>query len=142
MLAPTEASDPTFTLMQRAHDYLPILHEELREWRLVSGKGAPRTNELLIHLIARVGRENGSEFVDENRGIARQIVRGIHDPTKGLAFGKTVLLCRMFGDWRTLLERCNWLEVVGPPIEDTRHNTPIKQRVPDVTGAHREKCLA
>lgn len=114
-----------------------VLRDELRERRLMNRTGVLRTNELLEHLISSTCSENA----EDARSVAAQILRGLREPARGLAFGRAALLNSLLGDWRTVLERCNWLQAIGPSVADVFPDA-AKQDVPDVTVIHRKKCLA
>ncbi len=118
------------------------LQERLWERRLLNSKGSSRTRELFEFLIPRICQCDGSEFHKEGV-VVRQAIRSIHEPARGLAFGRVLLLCALFGNWRIVEECCKWLEVLGSTFEyHVRDVRRLERDAPGVKEIHRGKCLA
>lgn len=119
------------------------LLEGLWEQKFLNAKGGLRTSELFEFLISRTSHGVRSELSKERMVILRQIVRSIREPAKGVAFGRALLLCALFGNWRILAERCKWLEALGRSVEDRIHD-PRRQEQDsaNVKERYREQCLA
>ncbi len=119
------------------------LLEGLLEWGFLTKQGSLRSRELLEFLRLRISQGNGIELPRVDLSIARQIVRSIREPARGVAFGSALLLCALFGNWRIVAERSTWLEVLGTSFKhhgcDTRR---LEQDAPGAKEIHREKCLA
>lgn len=133
-------------LMQaRPHQDLvgQALLEGLWERKILNSKGLLRASELFEFLIPRISHGVRSELSKERLRIVRRIVRGISEPAKGMALGRALLLCALFGNWRIVAERCNWLEALGRSVEHHIHDTRRQdQDATNVKERYREKCLA
>lgn len=143
----TELATFSAMLMTQVRPNQGLLEQALLEglWErgFLNGNGALRTSKLFEFLIPRICQGNMAEFPDEGLCVVRQIVRSICAPARGVAFGRALLLCALFGDWRIVAERCNWLDALGASAEYLVHDPHSQERdIPSVKEMHREKCLA
>lgn len=120
------------------------LLEELWGQRLLKSNGLPRINELLEFLAPRILNDIKAELPEEYVVGFRPIMRSIRQPAKGLAFGRALLLCAMFGNWRIVEERCKWADVFGTTFDGNPRmvRTSEQQDVSSLKDLHRQKCLA
>ncbi|MER2512876.1 MAG: TniQ family protein [Nitrosomonas ureae] len=119
------------------------LLEGLWERKFLNSKGLLRASELFESLIPRIFHDVRLELSKECLGIIRQIVNSIREPTKGMAFGRALLLCALFGHWRIVAERCKWVEALGRSVQDRIHDPRgQEQDATNVKERYREKCLA
>lgn len=119
------------------------LREGLWEQRLLKSNGLPRTKELLEFLAPRILNRIKTESPEKYLVGFRPIMRSIREPSKGLAFGRALLLCAMFGNWRIVEERCKWADVFGPTFDgNPRMERTLDQKgVSSLKDLHRQKCL-
>lgn len=119
------------------------LLEGLWEQKFLNGEGVLRASELFEFLIPRISHGVRSELSKECMGIVRQIVRSIREPARGMAFGRALLLCALFGNWRIVAERCKWLEAIGRSVEYRIHDRRRQEQdATNVKERYRAKCLA
>lgn len=114
------------------------LLEGLRQQKILTSNGGLRTgdlSDLFIYLSHRSESPVGRSF--------RQVVRGIREPERGVAFGRALLLCALFGDWRIAEENCKWVEVLGRGDRNVvRDPHDFEMGQPSMRERHREKCRA
>lgn len=112
------------------------LLEGLRQQKILTSKGGLRTGELSDFLSCLSHR---SEFPV---GMScRLVVRGVREPERGVAFGRALLLCALFGDWRIAEESCKWVEVMGRGDGNAvRDPLDLEMGPLSMRERHREKC--
>lgn len=119
------------------------LLDGLREQKLLKSEGILRANELFEFFAQRGCRIIQSEFYEECIALVRKISRSVREPARGMAFGRALVLCALFSNWRIVAERCRWLEALGVSVVSPTRDAIIQERNDlDVKEWHREKCLA
>lgn len=119
-----------------------VMFDGLLKEKFLSRSGSLRGRELMEFLHSRACQDEDAAGLEEHLArFLRYVIRSVRDPAKGFAFGRAVLLNALFGNWRIVEERCNWLDVVGSSFEyvarenDVRSTYSLRERC-------RQKCMA
>lgn len=88
-----------------------VLSDELRREKFVPPLSRVRLTAL-VEQLAEQAFENPSQG-PESVTFLKRIAHSFDEPATGMVLGRIVLLYWLFGGWKSVQERCNWLSVFG-----------------------------
>lgn len=137
------------TVNEMFHDNLALessdvvnfgIWDELRTRNLVTPSGAFRATQI------QDGLAHWSNGKTELIGLsaerfAQRVTQSLLEPRQGMAFGRSVVITWLFGEWRAFQEKCRWVRALNTVEAVTQQNQRGLPRTGQDRNKHREICV-